>query len=140
MPDGTTVIQPPTNTMSAATMIEKFIALRDKVAEIKKLHTKQLEPYGQAMSTLEGMLLAELDKADLSSMKADAGTVYKSTETSVVVKDWPETFGYIKTNELWDLLEARVSKSATLTTVQETGKPVPGVQISQATVLRVRRS
>jgi 2-iminoacetate synthase ThiH len=126
--------------MSAATMIEKFIALRDKVDEIKKLQTKQLEPYASAMQQLEGLLLAELERAGVSSMKGDAGTVYTSTTTSVVVKDWPETFGYIKTHELWDLLEARVSKTATLTTIQETGKPIPGVQVSQAISLRVRRS
>lgn len=140
MPDGTTVVETPAPVMSAASMIEKYIALRDRVKTIKDAHSEQLKPFNDAMNTLEGLLLAELDKADLSSMKAEAGTVYKSTETSVVVKDWPATFGYIQANELWDLLEARVSKTATLTTVQETGKPVPGVQISQATVLRVRRS
>jgi hypothetical protein len=54
------------------------------------------------------------------------------------VKDWVATLTYIKDNNLWDLLEARVNKTAAVEVVEEQKKPIPGVQIARATVLRVR--
>jgi hypothetical protein len=76
----------------------------------------------------------------LDSTKCPSGTAFKSTVTSVSVKDWPATLRYIQQHELWDLLEARVSKSAAVEVVTDTQKPIPGVEITQATVLRVRTS
>lgn len=141
--DGTTVIdQRPALAAgrNISDLTQKYIALRDKVDEIKKAQAKQLEPYGKVMEQLEGVLMKALNDAGVDSMKSDCGTIYRSTSTSVSVKDWPATFGYIKEHEKWDLLEARVGKTAVIADIQETGKPVPGVQISQASVLRVRRS
>ena len=42
--------------------------------------------------------------------------------------DWPETLRYIREREAWDLLEARVSKTAAAVVVEETGAPIPGVE------------
>lgn len=136
MPDGSTTVVK----ITPAQLIEKFIRLRDKIHEIEETHKKQLAPFKQAREQLEGMLLAELDKAGMESMRAEAGTVYKSTKTSVTVSDWTQAFGFIKDNGLWDLLEARVSKTAALAVIEERGAPIPGVQIAQATGLHVRRS
>jgi hypothetical protein len=121
-------------------MIEKYIALRDKIHNIKEDHKKQLAPYTDALAKLEGFLLIELDRAGVDSMKAEAGTVYKSTATSVTVQDWVDTLEFIREHRLWDLLEARVSKTAALAVIEERKAPIPGVQVSQAVSLHVRRS
>lgn len=133
--DGSTVTQ-----MTAAEMIQKYIRLRDKVDEIKKKQAEQLKPYTEMMDKLSGYLMLELDRAGVDNMSCDDGTVYKSTSTSVTVKHWSETLKYIQENELWDLLEARVSKTAARTVIEETGQLIPGVNVSEAVVLRVRRS
>lgn len=130
----------PPEKLPVATMIEKYIQLRTKVAEIKELHTIQLKPFSAAMEQLEGLLLNALNTAGVDSMRGGDGTVFKSTETSVTVKDWPATFGYIQSHELWDLLEARVSKTAAMAVIADTGNPIPGVNVVQRSVLRVRRS
>jgi hypothetical protein len=136
MPDGsvTTVV------MTAAAMIEKFIQLRDKIDEIKKKQAEQLKPYQEVMQKLEGMLMLELERAGVDNMKCDAGTVFKSTSTSVTVQHWSETLKYIQETEAWDLLEARVSKTAAKAIIEESGHPIPGVNVNEAIVLRVRRS
>lgn len=136
MPDGSTTVVP----LTTAQMIEKFIQLRDKVDEIKKKHAEQLKPYQEVMQKLEGALMLALDQAGVDNMKCDAGTVYKSTSTSVTVQHWSETLKYIQENEAWDLLEARVSKTAANAIIEESGNPIPGVNVSEAIVLRVRRS
>lgn len=123
-----------------AQLIEKFIALRAKIHEIKEAHKKQLAPYQDAYVKLEGMLMAELDRAGVTSMRGQAGTISKVTGTSVTVSDWSSTLEYIKSNDEWDLLEGRVSKTAALAVIEETGKPIPGVQVSQVALLHVRRA
>jgi hypothetical protein len=125
---------------NVAELIRKFILLRDKVAEVKEAQKKQLVPYTEMMDRLEGVLLAALNSAGVDSMKGMGGTVYKSTRVSASVKEWAETLAFIQKHELWDLLQARVSKDAALAVVEETGQPIPGVNISQETVLHVRRS
>lgn len=134
MLDGTT------NVMTPAQMIEAFVTLRDRIAAIKEAHKKQLEPYNEMRARLEGALLAELDKVGVSSMRAEAGTAYKETATSVKVDEWIDTLGFIRQHQLWDLLEARVSKTAALAVIEETKAPIPGVKVSQVMTVHVRRS
>lgn len=124
--------------MTPADMIEKYLALRAKVAKIEARHKEELSPYTTVREQLENLLLAHLNDTGTDSAKCKAGTAYKSTTTSVTVKDWPSTLAYIQEHQLWDLLEARVSKTATVEIMEERKQPVPGVQITRAVVLRVR--
>ena len=124
--------------MTPADMIEKYIKLRNKSAEIKGKHVKGLEPYINMMQQLETELMRHLHATKLDSVNGPAGTAFKQTSTSVTVENWERTLDFIREHELWDLLEARVAKNASLEVLEETKKPIPGVKISQATVLRVR--
>lgn len=126
--------------MTVAEMIQKFIALRERKRQIESVQKAQLKPFNEAIEQLGGLILLELDKQKLTSMRSDDGTVYKVVDTSVTVKDWPATFAYIQTNQAWDLLEARVSKTAALAVIEETQMPIPGVNVVQENVLRVRKS
>jgi hypothetical protein len=126
--------------MTVAVMIQKYLALRRRKEELADYHKKQLAPFNQVMSQLANLILAELNSAGVNSMASPDGTVYKSTETSVTVKDWPATLAYIMARQAWDLLEARVSKTAALAIMDETEQPIPGVTVAQESVLRVRRS
>lgn len=124
--------------MTPAKMIESYLQLRNKVAKIEERHKDELMPYAKLREQLENALLAHLNEAGVDSTKCKAGTAFKSTATSVTVKDWPSTLTYIKDNDLWDLLEARVNKTTAVEIIEEQKKPIPGVQIARATVLRVR--
>lgn len=126
--------------MTPDEMIKKYILLRRKIEKIEADHKKVLEPYVNVRSMLETALLAHLNETNLQSVNSEAGTAYKSVATSVTVRDWPKTLEYIRANELWDLLEARVAKTAAVEVVEETKKPIPGVTFAQAVVLRVRAS
>jgi len=126
--------------MTPAVMIEKYLQLRRKVDEIKEKHKTELAPFLKVMEQLEAGLLDHLNQAGTDSTHAKAGTAYKNTVTSVTVQDWAKTLDYIKETNSWDLLEARVSKTGALEIVEETKEPIPGVQITQVIVLRVRAS
>lgn len=140
--DGTTPIteKSPAPPMAPGKAIELYIKLRERVDAIKKAQAAQLAPFSEAMAKLEANLLSHLNDTKTDSAKCEAGTAFKSTVTSVGVKEWAATLAYIKEHELWDLLEARVSKTAAQERIEEAGEAIPGVSITQAVVLRVRRS
>jgi len=126
--------------MSVGDMTQKYLQLRRRKRELEDQHKKTLQPFNNLLAQLANLILAELNAAGVDNMKSDEGTVYKSTETSVVVKDWTATLGFIVERQCWDLLEARVGKVAARTMMEETGEPIPGVSMTQEIVLRVRQS
>lgn len=127
-------------TMSLDKMLEKFLAIRDKMDEIKKRHKDELNPYALVLGSLEGWLLDALNQNGLNSMRAAQGTFFKTTRTSAKVVSWSTTLDFIKEKEAWELLEARVSKTAAEAIVAETQQDIPGVTISRESVLNVRRA
>ena len=126
--------------MTPAEMIDKYIKLRNKIEQIRDAHKKQLAPFAEVQAQLETRLLDHLNRHDLQSVAGADGTAFKSTQTSVTVQDWALTLEHIKSNELWDLLEARVAKTAAVQAIEEAGEPIPGVKVTQAVVVRVRAS
>lgn len=125
---------------TADVMCDKFVQLRDKVAEIKKRHTEELSQYNLALNTLEAWMLEMLNTSGSDSMKTSNGTFFKTTHTSVTCNEWSKTLDYIRDNEAWELLEARVSRTAVESIMEETKAPIPGVIIRRATSLNVRRA
>lgn len=125
--------------MTPDVMVAKFIALRDKVATMKKKHTDELAPYNVAMATLEAMLIDVLNRNGVESMRAPAGTFYTTTRTSAKVENFTDVLQYIKDNDAWELLESRVAKSAVEAIIADTGSNIPGVVVSRELVLNVRR-
>jgi hypothetical protein len=126
--------------MTPAEMTERYLQLRARIKQLEDKHKEELKPYLDIKFQLETALLDHLNKNGLDSTKCKSGTAFKSTVTQVTVRDWAATLGYIRTQEAWDLLEARVAKSAAVEIVTDTQEPIPGVEITQATVLRVRTS
>lgn len=126
--------------MTVAEMIANYIALRERKRVIESTHKAQLAPFNETMEKLAGLILLELDKQKINSMRSEQGTVFKALETSVTVQDWPSTLGYIRSHEAWELLEARVSKTAALAVLEESQEPIPGIKVVQENVLRVRKS
>lgn len=121
-------------------MTQRYLALRRRKEQLVEVHKKALHPFNEMLATLANLILNELQAAGVNSMSSPEGTVYQSTETSVTVKDWAATLSFIQVHQAWDLLEARVSKTAAMSMMDEISAPIPGVSMSQETVLRVRRS
>jgi len=126
--------------MTPADMTRRYLQLRAHIKQLEDKHKKELEPFLDMKFRLETALLDHLNQTGLDSTKCPDGTAFKSTVTSVSVKDWAATLDYIRQHELWDLLEARVSKTAAVEIINDTHTPIPGVEITSATVLRVRTS
>jgi hypothetical protein len=126
--------------MTPGQMIENYLKLRRLIHDTETGHKKELAPLIDLRTQLEGALLSYLNEQELESTRCDAGTAFKQTATSVTVKDWRKALGYIREHQLWDMLEARVSKTAVMDMLSEKEELLPGVDVSQVSVLRVRQN
>lgn len=127
-------------TVDHTTIVAKYVALRDKVADIKKRHAAELQPYAEAMATIDAYLLDHLNSTGAQSIKTSAGTFFRDTRESFRVAD-PATFRQfcVDTGNL-DLLETRLSKSS-LEMLLGSGQPMPpGVAVHREVTVKVHRS
>lgn len=138
-PPTVTVTGPPPG-MTLDKMVEKYVVLRDQLAAVKKVQVEANKPFVAAMDRLEGWMLAALQAGGVTSMKAEHGTFFQTTRTSATVTEWSKTLEYIQEKEAWELLEARVNKTAVEAILTETNQPIPGVKVTRETVLNVRRA
>lgn len=122
-------------------LVEGYIKLRDKKAEIKARHEAEMAPVNAMMERIETHILAQMQEQGVDSYAVrGVGTAYISTTTKANVADWDSLLGFIRANSLWQLLERRVAKSAVDEYVAANQDLPPGVNYSQAVAVNVRRS
>lgn len=122
-------------------LIASYLRLRDKKKEIDDAHKAKMKPVDEMMGRIETMLLAHLNDAGADNLTSKGiGTAYKVTKTNVTVNGWSQTLGYIRDKEAWELLEARVSKTAAVAIIEETGADIPGVVVQQTLGVNIRRA
>lgn len=113
---------PPTSPLAqynADWLAEKYVALRDKQAEIRKAQVERNKPIVEMMNFIENEFMARLNAQGATSMKTAHGTAYKTTETSATVKSWADCLDFIRETDCWEMLEARVSKTVVLEQIKE---------------------
>jgi hypothetical protein len=126
-------------TMTTDEAIRCYIRLRDLKKQTEDKHKQELEPITSNMLKLENWLQGQLLAQGAESVKSAHGTAFFSTSASATVKSWPETLTWIKENQEWDFLEARVNKTAVKGFIESTGEIPPGVDYREFTKVVVRR-
>lgn len=121
-------------------LIEKYIAIRDKKAEIVAAHKAKIAKIDETLDKVEAVLLVQLEEHGMESARCKSGTVYKSNRTSATVADWDYVLNFIQTHDLWNMLERRVSKQAVEQYKEEHGDLPPGINWREEVVVNVRRS
>lgn len=121
-------------------IIDKYLKIRDEKTKIKEQYQADVAHLDAAMEKIENYLQAEMQKSGLKNLPTELGTAYLSTRTAATVADWDSLLSYVRANDLWTLLEKRVSKTAVEEFVAANDDLPPGVNISQAVVVNVRRS
>ena len=124
--------------------VEKAVAtyrkLRDSKDEIKARHAEELKPINDGLFKLETWLLSTLNDIGANSIKTESGTAYKSTITHAKISDWDASLKFVIENNLWHMLERRVSKTAVEEYIESKGTAPPGVEVNVEVRVNVRRS
>ena len=121
-------------------LVEKYIQLRDKKAEISAAFKAKTAKLDEVIGKIEGVLLQQFMELGMESVRTKAGTAYKSTRSSATVADWDNVLDFVRQNDLWNMLEHRVSKQAVEQFKEEHGDLPPGVNWREEVVVNVRRS
>jgi hypothetical protein len=120
-------------------IIEKAVAIRDKLAAIDEKQKAERKPYEDAKALLENMALKFLNDSHQENAKTEFGTAYIAEPVSAKVIDKDAFFGFVSDNQAFDLLTSAISKDA-LKEYTDAGQSVPGVEITKIRVARIRRS
>jgi hypothetical protein len=119
---------------------QQYVALRQKIKEIKDRHKTELEPYEDTLKQLGNDLLGMINSLGLDALKSEAGTAYKRRVTSVTITDGEAFWQFVETNKLWDLLDRRAHKTAVEDYLNEKGSLPPGLNLSVMEEIGVRKA
>lgn len=126
-------------TYSYDQLVASYRNVRERKDEIAKRHEQELAPVNEALRAIEARLLAMFTEAGLSNVKTAHGTAYTSTRRSYTVEDPSALRDFIEGNNLPELLETRVSKSAVDQYLEAGNALPPGIKVSQQVTINVRK-
>lgn len=126
--------------MKLDALIAKYIKLRDGKSELEAAHKQEVQKFTKAMGKIEQMILAEFNETGQESAKTASGTAYRTVRTSAKVADRDTFLTFVKTNEAWNFIENRVNKTAVEEYMVEHEDLPPGIDISRAATINIRRS
>lgn len=121
-------------------IVARYIALRDKKAEIKAKYDAEVEAIDAAMNRVENYLLKLMTELGVESIRTSAGTPYVSRRTSATVADWDAFLGWVQSNGEWSMLERRANKTVVQSWRDEHNDLPPGLNWREERVVNIKRS
>lgn len=120
--------------------VEKYIALRDKIAELNKKWEEELAPLKDAKNALDSMFGEQLTKMNVTSMRTPAGTITATERKSATLEDPPAFRAFVQQMGEWELADVRANAEAVKTYAEEHKQLPPGVRYSAIYTISVRRA
>lgn len=121
-------------------IVARYIALRDKKAEIKAKYDAEVEAIDAAMNRVENYLLKLMTELGVESIRTSAGTPYVSRRTSATVADWDAFLDWVRRNGEWSMLERRANKTVVQSWRDEHNDLPPGLNWREERVVNIKRS
>lgn len=122
-------------------VVKLYVDLRDEKAALKKKHTEDSAKIDAKMKQIEAKLLQVFEQSGMESVNTDAGTAYKSTQSTCSLADKEVFFNFCKDKNEWALADIRAAKPAIAQYVEANGGVLPpGVNWREEVVVNVRRS
>lgn len=128
--------------MKADELVAKYVALRERKAELKKKHDAEMALIEEPMKKIEAVILATCNKAGVESIRTTAGTAYVSVRTSCSVADREAYTAWVldDPHERLVYLDVRANKTAVDQYREECQDLPPGLNWSEQRVVGVRKS
>lgn len=131
---------PTKETPAVDEIVARYIALRDKKAEIKAKYDAEVEAIDAAMNRVENYLLKLMTELGVESIRTSAGTPYVSRRTSATVADWDTFLDWVQRNGEWSMLERRANKTVVQSWRDEHNDLPPGLNWREERVVNIKRS
>lgn len=125
--------------MTLNDIVEKYIALRDKKAELVAQHKAEVAKIDELLDKAEATLLKTFQEAGLESVRTSAGTAYRTTRSTASVADWDAFFEFCQEKQLFDLIGHHCRKEAVAQYLATNDELPPGINWREEAVVNVRR-
>ena len=126
--------------MKIDSIIERYIKLRDKKAQMKAAFDASTADINNAMTRCEQVILEEINSQGVESVRTEFGTAFKSVTTSVTAADGEMFMQFCIANDRMDMMEKRPNKTAVEEYKAANDDLPPGINYRQAVSLNVRRA
>ena len=126
--------------MKIDSIIERYVKLRDKKAQMKAAFDASTADINTAMTRCEHVILEEINAQGVESVRTEFGTAFKSVTTSVTAADGEMFMQFCIANDRMDMLEKRPNKTAVEEYKAANDDLPPGINYRQAVSLNVRRA
>lgn len=120
-------------------VIDRYIAMRDRKAELKAEFDGKVEALDEGMKKCEAFILSHLEKTGQTSAGTAAGTAFISKTESVTVADPEEFKGWLHETGNWHMADIRAAKVAVIEFKDEHADLPPGLNYRAENVVRFRK-
>jgi phage host-nuclease inhibitor protein Gam len=97
--------------VATSKLVEIYIKMRDKRAEITREFEAKDAGIKQQMQLVQSKLLEACKDADADSIKTGQGTVIRTTKTRYWTSDWSSMMDFIRENDAFELMEQRLHQT-----------------------------
>lgn len=118
---------------------QKYLELRDAIAELERAHKEQLAPLKAAKERAEAAMLARLDALGAEHVRTPVGTFYRYRAASVLLSDRAVFADWLRDTGRWDAADIRPMKTAIMDMVDSGKAPPPGVTVNTRYEIGFRR-
>ena len=123
-----------------ALVVERYVALRDRKAELKKAYEASVEDIDTGLTRIENHLLKHLQDQGADSIKTPMGTCYLTTKTSATIRDWDEFKAFLQEQEdPFYFVDRKANKTAVEEYSKEHQDVPPGINWTAIRAVNVRR-
>lgn len=119
--------------------VEQFIQVRDHLKDMEKLYNEATKPFREVKDLLEGKMRAFLVETGQENAATKFGTVHLSTRYTASLADSDAFMEFVKSHDLFDLMDRRANSTAVREYAEEHGTLPPGVNLSANETVGVRR-
>lgn len=121
-------------------LIDKYIRIRDKKAEVKHRQNEEIAKFDKALEAIERVLLAEMQSSGAQSVATKHGTAYQKTQTSVTIADREVFRAFVRESEdHWIFADLRANAPAVKAYLDERSELPPGVNLVSRLTVNVNR-
>ena len=121
-------------------LIDRYIQLRDKKAQVVRAHEANVARYDEAMAKIEETLAKHMTDSGTDRVGSAAGTAFFSNTRSATVADRDAFFGFLQASDLWHLADIRAAKKQISDYRDEMNDLPPGINWRETRVVRVNRA
>jgi hypothetical protein len=120
-------------------VIAAYLKLRNKKDAIEAEAKERANELKGKMAKFEAWLKLRADEQGVTSFKTPHGTAFITTTDFANVADWDAVLEFIRTNDAYDMLEKRVSKTAVRAHIESTREVPAGVNYGTKLEVNIRK-